>query len=243
MATQFDLTGQRIAITGAGGGIGSATAKLVAEMGADVFISDLEAPDALANYINSKGRKSNASSLDVTDRTAVEAWAEQCGKITALIDCAAICPFDDWNDDGWDNVADRVFDINLHGPLNLTRTFMNGMIKRGNGGRIALVGSIAGRIGGVAAAPHYAMAKGGIHSFVRWAARRGAPHNVLINAVAPAPVATPMTQSQSFEKSLFPMKRISDAEEIAGPLAFLVSPAASYVAGAVLDVNGAMHFS
>ena len=87
------------------------------------------------------------------------------------------------------------------------------------------------------------MAKGGIHSFVRWASRRGAPHNILINAVAPAPVATPMTQSQEFAGELFPMKRISEAEEIAGPLAFLVSPAASYVAGVVLDVNGAMHFS
>ena len=52
-----------------------------------------------------------------------------------------------------------------------------------------------------------------------------------------------MTQSQEFAGELFPMKRISEAEEIAGPLAFLVSPAASYVAGVVLDVNGAMHFS
>ena len=243
MAAQFDLTGQRIAITGAGGGIGSNTAKLVAEMGADVMLSDLESPQALADYIVSKGREATANALDVTDRAQVEAWAESCGVTTSLIDCAAICPFDDWNDEGWDDVAAKVFNINLQGPLNLTRAFMNGMVERGNGGRIALVGSIAGRIGGVAAAPHYAMAKGGIHSFVRWASRRGAPHNILINAVAPAPVATPMTQSQSFKHVAFPMKRISEAEEIAGPLAFLVSPAASYVAGAVLDINGAMHFS
>lgn len=243
MTAQFDLTGQRIAITGAGGGIGSATARLVAEMGADVMLSDIEAPKPLADYIASKGREAGAAALDVTNRDAVDAWADACGAVTGLIDCAAICPFDDWNDDGWDDVAARVFDINLHGPLNLTRAFMNGMIERGNGGRIALVGSIAGRIGGVAAAPHYAMAKGGIHSFVRWASRRGAPHNILINAVAPAPVATPMTQSQEFDAVGFPMKRIAEAEEIAGPLAFLVSPAASYVAGAVLDINGAMHFS
>jgi NAD(P)-dependent dehydrogenase (short-subunit alcohol dehydrogenase family) len=243
MAAQFDLTGQRIAITGAGGGIGSNTAKLVAEMGADVMLSDLESPQALADYIVSKGREATATALDVTDRAQVEAWAEACDVTTSLIDCAAICPFDDWNDEGWDDVAAKVFNINLQGPLNLTRAFMNGMVERGNGGRIALVGSIAGRIGGVAAAPHYAMAKGGIHSFVRWASRRGAPHNILINAVAPAPVATPMTQSQSFKHVAFPMKRISEAEEIAGPLAFLVSPAASYVAGAVLDINGAMHFS
>ena len=243
MNAAFDLTGQRIAIAGAAGGIGSATAKLVAEMGADVLVADLEVPNKLAYYIASKGREASATSLDVTDRAAVEAWAADCGAVTALIDCAAICPFDDWHDDGWDDVATRVFNINLQGPLNLTRVFIKGMIDRGRGGRIALVGSIAGRIGGVAAAPHYAMAKGGIHSFVRWASRRGAPHNILINAVAPAPVATPMTQSQEFAGELFPMKRISEAEDIAGPLAFLVSPAASYVAGVVLDVNGAMHFS
>ncbi|MEL0018798.1 MAG: SDR family oxidoreductase [Rickettsiales bacterium] len=243
MAAPFDLTGQRIAITGAGGGIGSATARLVSEMGADVLLSDIDAPTPVADYIVSKGREATASALDVTDRAAVEAWADACGAATGLIDCAAICPFDDWNDEGWDDVAARVFDINLHGPLNLTRAFMNRMIDRGKGGRIVLVGSIAGRIGGVAAAPHYAMAKGGIHSFVRWASRRGAPHNILVNAVAPAPVATPMTQSQEFDSPGFPMKRIAEAEEIAGPLAFLVSPAASYVAGAVLDVNGAMHFS
>ena len=198
MAAQFDLTGQRIAITGAGGGIGSTTAQLVAEMGADVMLSELESPQALADYIVSKGREATANALDVTARAQVEAWAESCGVTTSLIDCAAICPFDDWNDEGWDDVAAQVFNINLQGPLNLTRAFMNGMVERGNGGRIALVGSIAGRIGGVAAAPHYAMAKGGIHRFVRWASRRGAPHNILINAVAPAPVATPMTQSQSF---------------------------------------------
>lgn len=242
MAGAFDLSGKRIAITGAEGGIGSATARLVAELGADVMLSDIRAPRPLADWIAGKGRQAEAAALDVTDRTAVEAWADSCGDVFALIDCAAICPWDDWNDDGWDETADRVFDINLHGPLNLTRVFMRGMIARG-GGRIVLIGSIAGRIGGVLASPHYAMAKGGIHSFVRWAAKRGAPHDVLVNAVAPAPVATPMTQGQPFDETGFPMRRIARAEEIAGPLAFLVSPAASYVSGAVLDVNGAMHFS
>ena len=119
---------------------------------------------------------------------------------------------------------------------------MKRMIAR-KGGRIALVGSIAGRIGGVAAAPHYVMAKGGIHGFVRWAAKQGAAHNVLVNAVAPGPIATAMTQGQNFDGAGFPLGRMGEAEEIAGPLAFLISPAASYISGAVLDVNGAMHFS
>jgi NAD(P)-dependent dehydrogenase (short-subunit alcohol dehydrogenase family) len=242
MATPFDLTGMRIAITGAGGGIGGATARLVAELGADVRLADIEAPQPLADFIAEKGRAAAADSLDVTDRAAVEAWAETCGEVDALIDCAAICPFHDWEGDGWDEEADRVFTVNLHGPLNLTRAFMRGMIERKQG-RIAMVGSIAGRFGGLLAAPHYVMSKGGIHSFVRWAARQGAPHNVLVNAVAPAPVATPMIEGQPFDETTLPLGRIAEAEDIAAPLAFLVSPAANYVSGAVLDVNGAVHFS
>ena len=243
MVGAFDLSGRRVAISGAGGGIGSATARLVAAMGAAVMLSDVRAPQPLADWLQDKGTGAVAAALDVTDRKAVEDWAASCGAVDALVDCAAICPWDDWNDEGWDDVADRVFDINLHGPLNLTRVFMRGMAERGAGGRIVLVGSIAGRIGGVLASPHYAMAKGGIHSFVRWAARRGAAHDVLVNAVAPAPVATPMTQGQPFDPSIFPLKRIAEADEIAGPIAFLLAPAASYISGAVLDINGAMHFS
>jgi len=242
MANAFDLSGMRIAISGAGGGIGSETARLVASMGADVLLSDLEAPEPLADYLRGQGRQAEAAALNVTDRGAVEAWAESCGAVDALIDCAAICPFDDWEDDGWDAVASRVFTINLQGPINLCRAFMPGMISR-KAGKIALIGSIAGRLGGVRAAPHYVMSKGGIHAYVRWLAKKGAPHNVVVNAVAPGPVATAMTQGQDLHPETFPMKRMAEASEIAGPLAFLVSPAANYISGAVLDVNGAMHFS
>ena len=241
MAGAFDLSGKSIAITGAGGGIGQETARLVAEMGADVHLSDLEAPGPLAEFIAGKGRGAEAAALDITDRAAVEAWAAACGPVHALIDCAAICPFDEWDSDGWDETAARVFNVNLQGPINLVRAFMPGMIER-QGGRIALVGSIAGRIGGVRATAHYAMSKGGIHAFVRWAAKRGTPHNVLVNAVAPGPVATPMTQGEDFDPAAFPLRRMASAEEIAGPLAFLVSPAAAYVAGVILDANAGLHF-
>ena len=242
MTNPFTLEGMRIAITGAGGGIGSTAARLAADLGADVLVSDLRAPESVAESVRERGRQSEAAALDVTDRAAVEAWAASCGKVDGLIDCAAICPFDNWMEEGWDEVAERVFDINLRGPLNLVRAFLASMEERG-GGRIALIGSIAGRIGGIVAAPHYVMSKGAIHSFVRWCSRRGAPHNVLVNGVAPGPVRTPMTADQTFDTSVFPLGRMAEAEEIAGPLVFLVSPAASYVSGAVLDINGAMHFS
>ena len=238
----FDLIGKRVAITGAAGGIGSAAAWICVELGAEVVLSDRIVPEATASTARSGGRTAQAVALDVADRAAVEAWAAAVGPVDALIDCAAICPFDDWEADAWDSARDEVFSINLGGPLNLVRAFMPRMVARG-GGRIALVGSIAGRIGGVQASPHYVMSKGGIHSFVRWAAKRGAPHNVLVNAVAPGVVDTSMTRNQHFDTSDFPLRRKAEPHEIAGPLAFLISPAASYVSGAVLDVNGVMHFS
>ena len=71
--------------------------------------------------------------------------------------------------------------------------------------------------------------QGGIHSFVRWAARKGAPDNILVNAVAPGPADTPMTQGETFDLSGLPLQRMARAEEIAAPLLFLVSPGASYI--------------
>jgi NAD(P)-dependent dehydrogenase (short-subunit alcohol dehydrogenase family) len=242
MTHPFQLDGLRIAITGAGGGIGSVTATFAAQLGADVFVSDIEAPDDVAESVRSLGRTCEATALDVTDRAAVEAWCKASGKIDAVVDCAAICPFDDWHDEGWDEVTAKVFNVNLQGPLNITRIFMESMAATG-GGRVVLIGSIAGRLGGLLSSPHYVMTKGGIHSFVRWAARQGAPSNVLVNAIAPGVVETPMTQGAPFDMNSVPLKRKATAEEIAGPLVFLISPAASYLTGAVLDVNGGVHFS
>ncbi len=89
MSNPFDLSNMLIAISGAGGGIGSAAARLVADMGAGVMLSDLEAPTALADQIRSQGRSAEATALDVTDRGAVEAWAKACSVVDAFIDCAA----------------------------------------------------------------------------------------------------------------------------------------------------------
>ncbi len=237
----FNLEGRRIAITGASGGIGTATAEICAEQGAQLALCDRVAPDALASRL--ANAVFDASTVDVTDREAVEAWANRIGAVDGLIDCAAICPFDDWDDDDWDAVAQRVFNINLGGPINLFRAFMPLMKQQGHG-QIALIGSIAGKVGGLRAAPHYVMSKGGIHSFVRWAARRGAPDGILVNGIAPGVVDTPMTEGVAFDPAReFPLARKATAAEMAGPLVFLVSPAASYMSGAVVDVNGALHFS
>jgi 3-oxoacyl-[acyl-carrier protein] reductase len=73
---------------------------------------------------------------------------------------------------------------------------------------------------------------------VRWFAQRATPHGVRVNAVAPGPIDSSMTAGQAYEPAAFPMKRMGQPDEIANALAFLASPAASFIAGSVMDVNG-----
>jgi 3-oxoacyl-[acyl-carrier protein] reductase len=148
---------------------------------------------------------------------------------------------DDWMADDWDEGLERVLAVNVRGPLNLTRAFFPGMAARGEG-RIVLTGSVAGWMGGVLSGPHYAFSKGGIHAFTRWLARRGAPHNVLVNAIAPGAVATGMTIGTEYEKTPQPLGHMAAPEEIAGAALFLASPAASFMTGSVMDVNGGVFF-
>jgi 3-oxoacyl-[acyl-carrier protein] reductase len=135
-------------------------------------------------------------------------------------------------------------DVNVLGTLNLARAWLPKMAARG-GGRMVLVGSIAGRSGGTSpiVQPHYVASKGGIHAVTRWLARRAAPDGVIVNAVAPGPVETAMTTGVPYSRDAYPLGRIGRPEEIAWPIAFLCSAAASYTVGAVLDVNGGLHFS
>ena len=85
--------------------------------------------------------------------------------------------------------------------------------------------------------------KGGLHALVKWLAQRGGPDNVLVNGVAPASTETPMIAGQPVDLSRIPLRRRSQPEEIAWPIAFLCSEAASYITGAMLDVNGGVFMS
>ena len=132
--------------------------------------------------------------------------------------------------------------VNVLGPIHAARAFLPGMIER-RSGRIVLVGSLAGRMGGLIAGPHYVASKGGVHALVKWLARQAGPHNVLVNGVAPASVDTPMMRDRPVDLGRIPLGRKAEPEEIAWPIAFLCSDAASYVCGIVLDVNGGVYMS
>jgi NAD(P)-dependent dehydrogenase (short-subunit alcohol dehydrogenase family) len=120
------------------------------------------------------------------------------------------------------------------------RAFLPGMIERRHG-RIVLCGSIAGWTGGLMSSPHYVASKGGIHALVRWFAQLAIGHGVCVNGVAPGPVATPMTRDANHDLRKFPLGRLAEPQEVAHAMVFLCSPAASYVSGTVVDVNGGLY--
>jgi NAD(P)-dependent dehydrogenase (short-subunit alcohol dehydrogenase family) len=242
MQSAFDLTGQRILITGAAGGIGAMTAQVCASLGAAVLLVDQRPTDDLAQQLREAGADSAAYVCDVTKRDEVEVVAASAGTVDALVLGAGICPWDDWQEPGWDEAFERVMAVNLHGPIHFARAYLPAMTRRGHG-RMVLIGSVAGRMGGLVASAHYVASKGGLHAVVKWLAKRGAPHGVLVNGIAPGSIETEMTRDQKIDPAVIPLGRKGQAEEVAWPIAFLCSPAAGYITGTVLDINGGLYMS
>ena len=113
--------------------------------------------------------------------------------------CAAILEGRDWrNDQAWRERFHRVMDINVRVPLEITMRAIDHMAAHG-GGHIALVGSVAGKTGGTSlnTPPDYSASKGAVHALVKWTSRHGVTQGVMVNAVAPGPVETPMTRGSN----------------------------------------------
>ncbi len=240
----YDLTGKRILLTGAAGGIGQATASLLADLGAELVLTDrAAAPDLLAGLAGQgpagKGRAHRFIACDVTSPSQIASLCADAGPIDALILNAGIFPTSQWSDDGWDDDFDAAMTINVRAPAHFARALLPAMKARGSG-RIVLLGSVAAHTGGTYAhSPlHYAASKGAVHTMVRWMARRAAPE-VLVNGIAPGSTDTAMvaTADPSALKAL-PVPRFGRPEEIAWPIAFLCSPGASFICGTTIDVNG-----
>jgi NAD(P)-dependent dehydrogenase (short-subunit alcohol dehydrogenase family) len=243
MQAGFDLAGQRILVTGAARGIGAAAAEICASLGAEMILVDLDGGAAVAERIAGCGGRARVFDADVADRGAVEGIAKTVGRFDGLVLNAAVCPFgEDWMSEDWDASFERVIDVNLLGPIHAARAFLPGMVERRHG-RIVMVGSLAGRMGGLIAGPHYVASKGGLHALVKWLARQAAPSGVVVNGIAPASVETPLMHGQPVDTTRIPLGRLARPEEVGWPIAFLCSPAASYICGVVLDVNGGVYMA
>jgi len=238
MKNLFALSGQRVLVTGAAGGIGSAICHVCASLGADIIAIDQTPLDTLARALTRHGARVDAFMCDVTDRQSVERTCREAGTVDAAVLNAGLMPSVAFDDDSWSESFDQVMAVNVQGPLHFARALLPGMQHQGHG-RIVLIGSIAGHNGGFFAStpPQYSLTKGAVHTMLRWLAKRGGEH-IQVNAVAPGVIDTPMVTAKFEPVTGQPIKRKGTAEEIAWPVAFLCSPACSYMTGAIVDVNG-----
>lgn len=234
----ISMQGKRVLVTGAASGIGKATALVLAQLGAELVLVDRAPLDAIEAEVKDLGATCTTSMGDLTE-DAFLASLFAGPRLHALAHCAGILAARDWrNDPAWKERFHRVMDINVRVPLEITIQAIDHMAEHG-GGHIVLVGSVAGKTGGTSlnTPPDYSASKGAVHALVKWTSRHGVTRGVMVNAVAPGPVETPMTQGNNTGPTL-PLRRIGRPEELAWPIAFLCSAAASYMSGAILDVNG-----
>lgn len=247
LPSPFDLSGRRVLVSGASGALGAATARACAGLGARLILTDLRDPSELAAGLRAAGAEVEAHVLDTTDRAAVDRAVAGFGPLEAFAECSGLYDKGDWREDpAWDALYDRIMEANVRGPINMVRAVMAGMVERGQG-RIALIASQVGRNAGTTleVEPAYVASKGAVQALVRYFAKQGAAAGVTVNAVAPGPILTPMLRAsgQQFDLSALPMGRMGTPEEVGGPMAFLCSDAAGYMTGAVVDINGGLHFS
>jgi 3-oxoacyl-[acyl-carrier protein] reductase len=234
------LDGRVAIVTGGTGGIGRAVCATLAAAGAKVVAADLQEGPALPQGVE-------FLHCDVTSRTATEAVIDDVlarhGRIDVLVLCAgsiARTSLQDSEDAEWQSILD----VNLMGVVNPLRKLYPIMVQAG-GGKVVALGSIAAKIGGVAAGPAYVAAKSAVHGLMKWVAKSGAQHGVFANTVAPGPVETPMWQTVTGRappsaNDSVPLKRFGQPEDIAQAILFLCSPASNWITGTVLDVNGGM---
>jgi len=244
---QGRLQGKVAFVTGAGTGIGAATAIRFAQEGATVVICGRrkEPLDAVVAQIQAAGGRAEAVQADVSDEAvftaAIEAAAERHGRFDVMVNNAMAYSWgsiDATSTDAWHSN----FRTSVDGTFWGTRTAMKLMKERG--GSVINVSSICGLLG-TAWMAGYSAAKAAIINFSRAAAAEGAPCGIRVNVVIPAVVETPATAgmlsdeaSRKNTEKLIPMGRVGQPEELANAILFLASDEASYVTGAALPVDG-----
>ncbi|HKZ46059.1 MAG TPA: 3-oxoacyl-[acyl-carrier-protein] reductase [Thermodesulfobacteriota bacterium] len=236
-------------VTGAAQGIGKAIALRLANSGADLAVLDmnLEKAEETAKEIEKLGRraialKANVASLQEAE-TIMDETVARLGAIHILVNNAGITRdalILRMKEEEWD----AVIDVNLKGTFNCTKAAVRYMSKQ-RYGRIVNIASIIGETGNAGQA-NYSASKAGVIALAKTIAREFAIRNITCNAVAPGFIETAMTQAlpEKMREELakqIPMVRLGAPEDVAEGVLFLVSDAANYITGQVLNINGGMY--
>ena len=237
--------GYRVAVIGAGSGIGRAAARHLAASGAAVAALDLDEAAARETASGNDGFAC-AGRIDVTDAASAKAGIAQArdalGGLVAVVNCAGIT--------GRTNVKtadvdladfDRVYRINLLGAVVVSQAVLPAMVEAGYG-RLLHVASIAGKEGNAGMAA-YSATKAGLIGLVKVMGKEYAETGVTINALAPAVIRTPMVEAMPdaqvrYMTDRIPMKRTGTLEEVSAMIAWIVSPACSFTTGFTFDLSG-----
>lgn len=235
-------------VTGATRGIGRAVAQKLIQMGGSVVGTGTtdSGAESISEYLREAKGSGEGIKLDVTDMESINALAqsieEKYGTVTVLVNNAGISRNNllmRIKDEEWDDVINT----NLNSVYRLCRTFIRGMIKKREG-RIVNISSVVGMVGNIGQA-HYSAAKAGLSGFSKSLAMETASRNITVNVIAPGFIETDMTTEldQKVKDHLLaqiPAGRMGTAHEVADAVAFLASPASSYITGTILCVDGGM---
>ncbi|MDE3179777.1 MAG: 3-oxoacyl-ACP reductase FabG [Acidobacteriota bacterium] len=244
--------GQVVLITGASSGIGRATADAFAREGARVAVNYLKnekGANEAADSVRKLGGESIILRADVTRgdevKRMVDEALKQWGRIDVLVnnagDLLARRNLPDITEEYWD----QVMALNVKSVFLCTQAIWKHMADR-KSGIIINVSSIAGRNGGGPGASVYSAAKGALITYTKGLAKELAPHGIRVNGINPGVIATPYHERYSppelFQKyiSTVPLGRAGTSEEVADVILFLASPAARYMIGETVEVNGGM---
>ena len=250
LAGLFDLTGKVAYVPGGYGGLGEAIAWGLANAGARVMVSGRSADKAgaLAMQLRAAGFEADGCAMDahsVADiRAAVDGVIERYGRLDILMNCVGI-----QREEGLLDVSEEAFDevvqVNLKAAMFLAQAAARHQVKAGRGKQVHLL-SVRAHLGlrnrGYSA---YCSTKGGLVMLIKQHAMELARHNITVNGVAPTVVRTemarhwlenPETRKQIFDR--IPLGRVADPRDVVGPALFFCSPAADFVTGQVLYVDG-----
>jgi glucose 1-dehydrogenase len=244
------LAGKVVLVTGAGGGIGRASAVALARAGADVAVNDLRFPASggVAAEVAAAGRRVLPLPADVSDQAAVEAMVARTvadlGRLDVLVTCAVYSDREPFTTADMAGVR-KTIDVSLWGSFYALRAAANQMIRQGQGGSAVIVSSPHA----VIAFPNciaYNMAKAAQDQMARTAAMELLPHRIRVNVVHPGWTDTPGERKFFSEEDLrragatLPAGRLARPEEVARGVVFLADPAAEYINGVTLSIDGGL---